>query len=91
MKFKSKKLNNNSLHLKLIKRSDCNKNYPEYTQHTILEPIDSETVELTGMVGNVSIEVYKQAFEIAKQNGFKYVKVIRIKNDKPIEKIYTVG
>ena len=90
MKFKSKKLNNNSLHLKLIKRSDCSKKYPEYYQHTILEPIGNDTAELTGMVGNVSKEVYKQAFEIAKQNGFKFLKVVRIKNDEAIEKLYTL-
>ena len=42
------------------------------------------------MVGNVSKEVYKQAFEIAKQNGFKFLKVVRIKNDEAIEKLYTL-
>jgi hypothetical protein len=88
MKWNSAYINNGSIHLRLIKKSDANKNYPDYVQHTILEPKGNGIAELKGIVGQVSKEVYALAFEEAKLHGFTEVHVFRVKNDELIRKVF---
>lgn len=58
--------------------------------HSILEPIGDGGVELKGFTNDIPMtsEIYKMYFKIAKEHGYKYVKVTRIKNDLPIVKIF---
>jgi hypothetical protein len=88
MKWNSAYLANGSIHLRLVKKADKDKNYPEYVQHTILEPKGDSIVEVKGMVGKISKEQYQGIFEQAKLHGFKEAHVFRVKNDKLIKKVF---
>jgi hypothetical protein len=79
-----------SIHIRFIRREDANLEYPEYLTHTILEPIGDGGAELKGFNNSFKMtsKIYKMVLEVARQRGYIYVNVTRIKNDKPIKKTF---
>ena len=83
------KIPNGSLHLRLVRKSDIEEPFPEYSQHVILKPVGNEQAELSGMVGKVSKSIYQKAFEIAKSVGYTEVIIRRVQKDKTLlNKVY---
>jgi hypothetical protein len=79
-----------SIHIRYIRKEDSHLNYPEYITHTILEPIGDGGAELKGFNNSFKMtsKIFKMLLDIAKQRGYVYVNVTRIKNDKPIKKTF---
>jgi hypothetical protein len=83
------KIPSGSLHLRLVKKSDIDEPYPEYSQHVILKPLGNGQAELSGMVGKVSKSVYQKAFGVAKSVGYKEVIIRRVQKDRTLlNKVY---
>jgi hypothetical protein len=61
---------------------------PPYISHSVLEPIGDGGAEIKGLTVIVSKEDHKDVITAAKELGFTYVKVTRVKDGKEIIKIY---
>ena len=83
------KIKPGSLHLRAIHKRDAELKYPPYFNHTVLEPLGNHGCELKGLSNPDSArKLIKVGMEIAKDTGYTYLIITRIKNDEQRYLIY---
>jgi hypothetical protein len=74
------KLAEGSLHLRIYDDGLDLSTFPPYSAHTILEPDGKGGCFLNGLDSKVDKSGFKKCIEIAKQEGFRYISWVRVKN-----------
>jgi hypothetical protein len=83
-------LNPGAILLRILhNKKDCK--YPSYFALSILDPIGDGGAELKGLDKKVTVSIFKKALAIAKNRGFTYVRIYRIRNDQKIKHIYPLN